>query len=141
MVFGTSSNGMGRTAAMMEQGLQATVLRRSLIANNIANVNTPGYKRAELTFESQLRRAVASEVPPKMPTKMTDDRHISFNRKIDFTTVQPRINVEYDTTYRNDGNNVDIDRESADAMKNSLHYNLMLEIYNRNIRLIDTALR
>lgn len=141
MIFGSPAGGLGRTAVLMERGLQAANLRRNLIANNIANVDTPGYKRAELSFESQLRRAVASEIPPKIPTKLTDARHISFNKVIDFTTVEPKISVEYDTTYRNDGNNVDIDRETVDANKNSQHMNLMLEIYNRNIRLIDSALR
>lgn len=141
MIFGDTSSGIGRTSAVLEQGLKASVLRRNLIANNIANVDTPGYKRAELSFESQLRRAVASEEPQRLDAYKTDSRHISFNKKIDFTTVQPRISVEYDTTYRNDGNNVDIDREAADSAKNTMHYNLMMEIYNRNIKLIDSVLR
>ncbi|MGL4562400.1 MAG: flagellar basal body rod protein FlgB [Brevinema sp.] len=141
MIFGNTSSGLGRTTAILEKGLQASLVRRNLIANNIANVDTPGYKRAELSFESQLRRAVASEYPSKFEAYKTDDRHISFDKKIDFTTVQPRINVEYDTTYRNDGNNIDIDREAADAAKNTMHYNLMMEIYNRNIKLLDSVMR
>ena len=140
MLFGSTNSGLGRASMMLERGLQANVLRGHLIANNIANVDTPGYKRAELSFESQLRRAVASETPAKLPTYRTDSRHFDFNRKIDFRGVEPRISVEYNTSYRNDGNNVDIDRETVDASKNSMHYNLMLELYNRNIRLIDTVL-
>ncbi|MGL4393772.1 MAG: flagellar basal body rod protein FlgB [Brevinema sp.] len=141
MIFGSTNSGMGRTTAILEKGVQASLVRRNLIANNIANVDTPGYKRAELSFESQLRRAVASETPTKLQAYKTDNRHISFEKQIDFTTVQPRISVEYDTTYRNDGNNVDIDVESADAAKNTMHYNLMMEIYNRNIKLIDSVMR
>ncbi len=141
MIFGNTSSGLGRTSAILEQGLQANVLRRHLIANNIANIDTPGYKRAELSFESQLRRAVDSEVPVKLPTYKTDSRHIDFNKRIDFTKVKPRINVEYDTSYRNDGNNVDIDIESADAAKNTMQYNLMMELFSRNIKLLDMAMR
>ncbi|MGL4677715.1 MAG: flagellar basal body rod protein FlgB [Brevinema sp.] len=141
MIFGNTSSGMGRSSAMLELGLQATTLRRQLIANNIANVDTPGYKRAELSFESQLRRAVDSEKPARLETYKTDSRHIDFNKKIDFTTVTPRISVEYDTSYRNDGNNVDIDVESAQASKNTMHYNLMMELYSRNIKLLDLAMK
>lgn len=141
MIFGNSSSSLGRTSKMLEMGLQATNIRRQLIANNIANVDTPGYKRAELSFESQLRRAVASETPARLEAHKTDSRHIDFDKKIDFTSVQPRISVEYDTSYRNDGNNVDIDVESADASKNTMHYNLMIELYNRNIKLLDIAMR
>ena len=140
MIFGNTASGMGRTAAILEKGLDAAILRRNLIANNIANVDTPGYKRAELSFESQLRRAVDSETPPRLETYRTDPRHISFNKKIDFRHVEGKISVEYDTSYRNDGNNVDIDRETADAAKNTMHYNLMMEIYNRNIKLLDLVM-
>ena len=141
MFFGNTSSGFGRTSAMLEQGIQASTLRRQLIANNIANVDTPGYKRAELSFESQIRRAVASETPPRLATYKTDARHIDFNKKVDFTKVQPRISVEYDTSYRNDGNNVDIDVESAQAATNTMQYNLMMELYSRNIKLLDIAMR
>ncbi|MGL4367956.1 MAG: flagellar basal body rod protein FlgB [Brevinemataceae bacterium] len=141
MIFGNTNSGIGRTTAILEQGLNASMLRRHLIANNLANIDTPGYKRAELSFESQLRRAVASEQPQRLEAYKTDSRHISFNKKIDFTSVQPRINVEYDTSYRNDGNNVDIDREAADAAKNTMHYNLMMEVYSRNIKLLDSVMQ
>lgn len=141
MIFGNTSFGIGRTMAILEKGLDAVTLRRDLIANNIANIDTPGYKRAELSFESQIRRAIASETPHRLEAYKTNDRHIDFNKKIDFRDVQPRISVEYDTSYRNDGNNVDIDREAAAASKNSMQYNLMMEIYNRNIKLIDSVLR
>lgn len=141
MIFGNTTSGMGRTSAMLEMGIQNTALRRNLIANNIANVDTPGYKRAELSFESQLRRAVDSEAPARLKTHRTNERHIDFNKQIDFTKVQPRISVEYDTSYRNDGNNVDIDIEAAQASKNTMQYNLMMELYSRNIKLLDSVIR
>jgi len=141
MIFGNTSSGIGKTTAILEQGLNATTIRRNLIANNIANIDTPGYKRAELSFESQLRRAITSETPSRLEAYKTDSRHIDFDKKIDFRDVQACISVEYDTSYRNDGNNVDIDREAADASKNTMQYNLMMEIYNRNIKLLDSVMR
>ncbi len=142
MIFGDSyASGMGRTSAMLEKGIQASTIRRQLIANNIANVDTPGYKIAELSFESQLRRAVASEQPQRLEAYKTDSRHIDFDKKIDFRDVEGKISVEYDTYYRNDGNNVDIDIESAKAAKNTMQYNLLMELYSRNIKLLDIAMQ
>ena len=60
MIFGNTSSGLGRTSALLEQGIQASTLRRHLIANNIANVDTPGYKRAELSLDRKSTRLNSS---------------------------------------------------------------------------------
>ncbi len=141
MIFGSNQYGLGKTSALLEKGIQASTIRRQLIANNIANVDTPGYKIAELSFESQLRRAVASEQPQRLEAYKTDARHIDFDKKINFMDVTGKISVEYDTYYRNDGNNVDIDIESAKAAKNAMQYNLLMELYSRNIKMLDIVMQ
>lgn len=140
MLFGTSST-FGREMRMIEMGLNADALRREVIADNIANADTPGFKRMEVSFEAQMNRAVDSEREPQFPNLMTNDRHITFNEIIDYRTVEPRLSVAYDQSYRNDENGVDIDREMTDATKNAMHYNALLEVYNRNIRILDIAMR
>jgi flagellar basal-body rod protein FlgB len=140
MIFGMN-NAFAKKMELYEMALDAVCLRREVIADNIANADTPFFKRSEVTFESQLRRAIESEKIPEFPTLMTDKRHIDFNQFIDYRTVKPKIVVEFDTTYRNDKNNVDIDKESVDAMKNSMQYNALIEGYSRNIRIIDTVMR
>lgn len=140
MIFGTNSL-MGKNMKMLEMGLNASLLRREVIADNIANADTPNFKRGEVNFESQLRRAITSEQKPQVPTLMTDSRHISFNESIDYQTVHPKISREYDVSYRNDKNGVDVEKEMVDSTKNSMRYNSLLEIYSRNIKMIDMVIR
>lgn len=140
MLFGTNTD-FGKKMFILERGLDASVVRREVIADNIANADTPFFKRSEVSFESQMARAIASEQEPEFPALMTDERHMSFEDVIDYQGVKARINVEYDTVYRNDKNNVDIEKEMIIATKNAMHYNAMMEIYNRNIRVLDTVLR
>ena len=140
MIFGTG-NSFGKKMNILERALDTSVIRREVIADNIANADTPGFKRSEVSFESQMRRAIKSEQKPEFPTLMTDKRDFSFNEFIDYKKVKPKISVEYDTSYRNDKNNVDIEKEMILATKNAMHYNAMMEVYNRNIKMLDLVLR
>jgi flagellar basal-body rod protein FlgB len=126
---------------LVEMALDANAIRREVIADNIANVNVPFFKRSEVSFESQLTRALASEQKDEFPTLMTNERHMSFNQYIDYKSVTPKISVEYDSNYRNDKNNVDIDKEMIDSTKNSMQYNALMEIYNRNLKIVDFVIR
>jgi flagellar basal-body rod protein FlgB len=140
MIFGTD-NVYGKKMNIVEMGIDASIKRGRVIADNIANADTPFFKRSEVSFEAQMRRALNSEKKPKYPAVMTNERHIPFESVIDYRTVKPQISVEYDSIYRNDKNNVDIDKEAVDASKNALHYNALMEIYSRNIRILDIAMR
>ncbi len=140
MIFGVDSD-FGKKMKLVEMALDANAIRREVIADNIANVNVPFFKRSEVSFESQLTRALASEQKDEFPTLMTNERHMSFNQYIDYKSVTPKISVEYDSNYRNDKNNVDIDKEMIDSTKNSMQYNALMEIYNRNLKIVDFVIR
>jgi len=140
MIFNPNTD-YGKKMNIMEMAMGASLVRRETIADNIANADTPFFKRSEVTFESQLQRAIESEKEPEFPALMTDERHISFDQMIDYKGVKPKVVVEYDSIYRNDKNNVDIDKEMSDANKNAMQYNAMLESYSRNLKLIDYVMR
>lgn len=140
MIFGTN-NVIGKEMKIIEMGLHADSVRRDVIADNIANADTPGFKRMDVSFEAQMNRALDSEQEPQFPNRMTDPRHISFNEVIDYQGVEPQLSVAYDQSYRNDENGVDIDKEMTLATQNAEHYNALLEVYNRNIRILDIAMR
>ncbi len=140
MFFGIDG-GFSKKMEMMEMAMNANSVRRDVIADNIANADTPFFKRSDVTFESQLERAIDSEKEPEFPALLTDKRHIPFDEKIDYRTVKPRIQVEYDSISKNDKNNVDIDKEMTDATKNSLEFNALLESYSRNLKIIDMVIR
>lgn len=125
---------------LLERGLDVSVIRQKVIADNIANVDTPHFKRSDVCFESQLRRALNSEKPLK-PAYLTNKKHIAFDRKIDFKSVRPKINIDFDTNYGNNKNNVDIEKEMANATKNSMRYNAMVQRLSQNYRMIAIAMQ
>jgi flagellar basal-body rod protein FlgB len=128
---------------LLEKALDVESLRRKVIANNVANVDVPHFKRSEVNFESELRRVIAESRDPdnKLPAKMTDQRHIPFYTPRDIDSVEPRVNLDYDTTQRNDGNNVDIEKEITDSAKNQLRYNAYITMMNNNFRNLKNAMR
>lgn len=118
---------------VLNKSLQASALRHKVIANNIANINTPRFKRSEVSFEKQLAEALAEEEPlnisknkKELPLKVTNAKHfnnISATKpKITLNEVAPEKIEIADESMRNDQNNVDIDRETADIAKNSIYY-------------------
>ena len=128
---------------LLEKALDVESLRRKVIANNIANVDVPHFKRSEVNFESELRRAIMEAQDPdnKLPGKITDKMHIPFYIPKEIDRVQPRINLDYNTTMRNDGNNVDIEKEIVDSAKNQMRYNAYITILNNNFRNLKNAMR
>jgi flagellar basal-body rod protein FlgB len=88
--------------------LDTASLRHRVIAQNVANVNTPGYRRLEVTFEEQLAKELAS------PSNGV-------------AGVKAKV-VESDGAARVDENNVDIDREMGDLTKNGLLYQAATQI-------------
>ena len=131
------------TNDMLERALDVESLRRKVIANNIANVDVPHFKRSEVNFESELQRVIEEQEvqDDKYPAKLTDPRHIPFYEPRDIKSVEPRINLDYNTTSRNDGNNVDVEKEIVDSAKNQMRYNAYVTMLNNNYRNIKNAMR
>ena len=100
-----------KTMTVAKKLLNVYGLRAEVIADNIANVSTPNFKRSDVTFEYQLARALDSENYNGMEAKRTDSRHFPFHMPMDYKQVSPTITVDYDTSYRNDKNNVKIEQE------------------------------
>ena len=131
------------TNYLLERGLDVETLRRKVIANNIANVDVPHFKRSEVNFESELKRAImdVKEKENRLPALMTSDKHIPFFVPRDVRTVAPRVNLDYASTYRNDGNNVDIEKEMVDAAKNQMRYNAFTSQLNHNFKMLKISIR
>ena len=67
--------------------------------------------------------------------------HIPFYRPKNYREVKPFVHLEYATSYRNDGNNVDIEKEMVDARENALRYMAMAQMTNGKLRLLSIVLR
>ena len=103
---------------IITRALDGSARRGELIANNLANVSTPGYKRQDIDFKSALKKEMDSESSLSLET--TNNKHLPFSKQ--YTSVQSGQNSR---NYRNDGNSVDIDVEMAELAKNSIYYNVM----------------
>ncbi|MBB5336586.1 flagellar basal body rod protein FlgB [Pectinatus brassicae] len=118
---------------VLETAMNASNLRQQVISNNIANVNTPNFKRKELVFESLLAKALyPTEKKSGLSLALTNEKHISLdqNNNSDAMSVSPMIRDDNSTTMRTDGNNVDPDIEMSGLAKNTLYYNALAREMN-----------
>lgn len=99
---------------VMGKAADASWIRNEAISNNIANADTPGYKRQDINFEDELKRALKNSRYESMDSKV---RHLRVKE------LEPRTFTDYDSfSYRLDGNNVDIDTENVMLAKNQVKY-------------------
>ncbi len=122
----------------LPKALDASALSNTIIAQNLANVETPGYKRKEVDFENYLRKAMGDSDDLRMKTDNT--KHIS-NYPNDISSVKPRVRTVEDTLITNDGNNVDIDREEALLAANTIRYQSLSRLMDMTISGYNTVLR
>lgn len=111
---------------MWQKVLDSKALGQRVIANNIANVDTPGFKRSEVEFSTILQEAMNKN---NITLRTTNPRHI--NSVNSLNKVEPKIILDNSTSIRNDGNNVDIDREMSGLAKNQLEYQIASDLLSR----------
>ena len=135
------NNNFGRTVDILHRTMDVSLLRRSAISDNIANADTPNFKRSVINFESQLKRAFDSQKRETIPARMTDSRHMPFYKPVDYRTVGPKRVLDYLTASKNNGNNVDIEEEMMLSMQNQLNYQLMTLSVSNQFSQINMVLR
>lgn len=115
---------------VLNKAAKASWKRNEVIANNLANVDTPGYKRKDVQFEPYLKNALTGDG--------------SLDKRIagaDLDRLETTIYTDNsDLSYRLDGNNVDIDTESAMLAENQIHYNALLESMTQEFNRIKAVL-
>jgi flagellar basal-body rod protein FlgB len=114
------------TYNLLKNSMDASALRGKVIANNIANINTKGYKKLSVTFEDTLNDSMSENI-----LKTDNNKHIQTG------SVSGEIAVQRDdsTSMRQDGNNVDIDLEMTNQAANTLMYNALVKQVNSKISL------
>ena len=99
---------------VLDKAADASWTRENLIANNIANVDTPNYKRRDLDFESVLREQLGNCKHESLDAKM---------RNVDLSQLNPMIYTDHaNLSYRLYGNNVDIDTEEVELASEQIKY-------------------
>ncbi len=121
-----------------ERGLSAANLRHEVIADNLANINTPNFKRSRVVFEEILAKELYGEEGNKLPLVRTHDKHLPVAK---FEPAQARVERDDSTTMRVDNNNVDIDMEMASLAKNQLYYNALARQLGGHISRIKSVMQ
>lgn len=99
---------------VLDKAMDASWLRNEALSNNLANADTPGYKRQDINFETQLAKALRHSRYQSMDAKVAD---VKMNR------LKPITYTDYaGYSYRIDGNNVDPDTEGVYLAKNQVVY-------------------
>ena len=114
---------------LFNRGLDAASLRQDTTAHNLANLNTPNFSRSHVSFEDNLRQAMEQEERPSI--RATHPQHFSVPGP---EQVEPRVEVDDQSVKRIDGNNVDMEKEMTNMVKNQLKYNAMSDQTTQRIR-------
>lgn len=112
--------------SVLESAMQGTMVRKDVILNNIANADTPGFKKKTVLFEESLKDSV---------------RRYEQTGKLDLSNVSPTIQKMHSSlNYRIDENNVDIETEMIDLYETSVRYDTMANSVMNNYKRINSVL-
>jgi flagellar basal-body rod protein FlgB len=139
---GFMMNSFAKTVDLIHRELDVATIRRDVIANNFANAEVPNFKRSEVNFESELKRAMDSEKQrPALELAVTNPRHIQNWKERDYREVQPRRVLDYLSTSKNNGNNVDAEKEVGLLLENQLMYSLLAQTAAFEFGQVSSVLR
>jgi flagellar basal-body rod protein FlgB len=106
----------------LEAALRGAAARQAAIAQNLANVNTPGYQRVDVDFTSRLQQAIADGDGEALHD------------------VQFLPTADSSAAMRVDGNTVDLDREATEQAANGLHYQTIVGVMRARLGILETAM-
>jgi flagellar basal-body rod protein FlgB len=127
-----------RTLQASQVALGGLSRRQQVIANNIANVDTPGYAATDVQFEAALGRAIGQQQTGQISLARTDPRHLPV-RQADLSSVRPAVSMQTGKAARVDGNNVDIDAEMVRLAEAQIGYNAVTQATNTKLSILRTA--
>lgn len=118
---------------VLNRAADAAWQRNEAISNNIANVDTPGYKRQDVAFESVLQQALGNNRYQSMDDKVAN---------VNLSRLRGRAYVDYaNYSYRLDGNNVDIENENVMLAENQLKYQGLISSINQEFTNLQTVMK
>lgn len=107
---------------LIEAGVRAENLRQKTIANNVANLETPEYRRFDVKFEELLAKSLDS------------------SGSIDLSDIEPEIYQPKQTPVKLNGNDVDLETEVGQMIKNSLRHTAFIRLLNKKYKQIELAI-
>lgn len=114
----------------LEKAMDISAFNRKMISDNIANYNTPEYKRNITKFEEYFQNTIGSEL------KKTNEKHMDLNNN----GKSPEVEKDMDSRERFDGNNVDLTKEMVEMTKNNYLFNTSVQAINKDFLILKTAI-
>lgn len=105
------------------KAIDALWQRGSIISDNIANADTPGYRQKSVSFEDQLSQAIA-------------DGHLDTS---ELSNVSPKVQVDSGVISSSDANGVDMENQMVEMMRNQLQYNYLTRGISDQLSMLKTA--
>lgn len=120
---------------VLKTAVDASWLREEVLTNNIANVDTPNYKRQDVEFTTYLKSALEQAgTPASTLTQKVNEANLS--------GITTRTYTENTTlSYRMDGNNVDLSTENAELAAEQINYNALIDSMNNEFTRMKAVLK
>lgn len=118
---------------LLQKGLSASWLRQEVTMNNIANSDTPNFKSSHVEFEDSLKSALSGS---DFDNKKTRANHRDFGD--DATSA--RVVQDDNLSWREDGNNVDIESQMTELARNSIYYTALTNKVTGQLSRLRTAI-
>ncbi|ANB45962.1 MULTISPECIES: flagellar basal body rod protein FlgB [Bacillus] len=119
------------TIRNLENALGRADIKQKVLTNNIANIDTPNYKAKKVSFRNLLDQETSN-----LEAVKTDYRHVDFTGSGDDYSIVSSS----DTSYQQNGNNVDIDKEMTDLAENQINYQALVERMSGKFNSLKTVL-
>jgi flagellar basal-body rod protein FlgB len=124
----------------MERAMDYAALRAEVLTNNLANVNTPNYKRMDVDFSTVLAETMAEK---PLPLTQTNAKHMTGSippLENMAQTAKHRIVVDSSTKERFDGNNVNVEFEEAQITENSMYFQSLSQMWRKEMNKLKMAI-
>ena len=126
----------GPVLNVLQKGLEASGMRQQVLSNNVANIDTPGFKRSDVDFQAVLGAALG-EKSGALSMKQSSTKHIA--GLVDRGGAG--VVMDQSTSLRNDGNNVDVDKEMTNVAENGLYYNSLTRTISSQLGLLRMVIK
>jgi flagellar basal-body rod protein FlgB len=123
-----NSVSFGSTVDTLSNAIAGSDLQQTAIAENIANVNTPGYHRQSVSFKDALAAAEGDPTSDDLGMMTDSDRQFALGAQAAPQPFDPQTEIDTTDKMRADGSNVDVDQESAQLAQNSGYSQTMSQL-------------
>jgi len=132
----------GQTVGMLKDAMDGSSRAHGVIANNIANVNTPNFRRSDVSFKDALKAVdPAQPDPDDLTLATTSDRQFTGDPVQDAQAFTITTTVDDTTQMRGDGSNVDVDQEMAKLSLNSEYAQTMGQLLQNQYSRLKQAIQ